>query len=73
MTDNGLPRMKDNSRPQDAWTLLVCGGIERLTQSLLRGDAFSERALQDMLKMDRRLNAFHNALNDRLKFTEKGQ
>ena len=73
MTDNGLPRMKDNSRPQDAWTLLVCGGIERLTQSLQRGDAFTESALQDMLKMDRRLKAFHNALNDRLKFTNKGQ
>ena len=73
MTNNGLPRVKDNSRPQDAWTLLVCGGIERLTHALMRGDSFSERALQDMMKMDRRLNAFSNALNDRLKLTERGQ
>ena len=67
----GLPRTKDTSRPQDAWALFVCGGVERLTTALRRGDPFSERALQDMLQLDRRLDAFHTALHDRLPLTEE--
>lgn len=63
---SGLPRAKDTTRPRDAWTELVCGGVERLTNALRRGDPFSERALDDMLALSRRLNAFNDALASRM-------
>lgn len=66
----GLPRAKDETRPQDAFDLMVLGGIERLTTSLRRGDAFSEKALNEMLALDRRLAAFSAALHNRLPLTE---
>ena len=62
----GLPREKDTTRPRDAWATMVCGGVESLTYALRRGDAFTEKALQDMLALSRRLNAFNDALNARL-------
>lgn len=66
----GLPRDKDTTRPQDAFTLIVVGGIERLTTSLRRGDPFSEKALHDMLALQRRLAAFSDALDARMPVTE---
>lgn len=67
---SGLPRAKDETRPQDAFAIMVLGGIERLTTSLRRGDPFSEKALNEMLALDRRLSAFSQALHDRLPVTE---
>lgn len=66
----GLPRAKDETRPQDAFTLMVLGGVERMTHALRRGDPFSEKALLDMLALDRRLNAFSDALHSRMPITE---
>ena len=59
------------SRPRDAYAILVLGGIEGLPRSLMRGDAFSDKALQDMLALSRRLDAFNNALMARLKDAER--
>ena len=67
---SGLPRMKDTTRPQDAFALVLIGGVERLTTALRRGDPFSEKALQDMLQLQRRLSAFSDALDDRMPMTE---
>lgn len=66
----GLPRAKDETRPQDAFSLMILFGIERMTTSLRRGDPFSEKALNDMLALDRRLSAFSQALHDRLPVVE---
>lgn len=67
---SGLPRMKDTTRPHDAFSLVLIGGIERLTTSLRRGDPFSEKGLQEMLALQRRLSAFSDALDARLPLTE---
>lgn len=61
----GLPRMTDHTRPRDAWALVVCGGIERLTEALRRGDAFDEQSLHDMRALRNRLAAFDAALSMR--------
>ncbi len=58
----GLPRVSDQTRPRDAWALVVCGGIERLTDALRRGDAFDEQSLHDMRALRNRLTAFDQAL-----------
>lgn len=67
----GLPRMKDESRPRDAWMVLVCGGVERLTEALRRGDPFSEKSVNDMMLLRNRLDAFNVALEMRLKAKEE--
>lgn len=67
----GLKRAKDETRPQDAFSLMVLSGVERLTTALRRGDPFSEKALNDMLGLDRRLSAFSQALHDRLPVVEE--
>lgn len=67
---SGLPRMKDATRPQDAFSVMVLGGVESLTHCLRRGDPFSEKALQDMMALQRRLGAFSDALDARLPLTE---
>lgn len=67
---SGLPRSKDETRPQDAFTIIVLGGIETLTHRLRRGDPFSEKALNDMLALQRRLDAFSAALDSRLPLVE---
>jgi hypothetical protein len=61
----GLPRMKDETRPRDAWMIVVCGGVERLTEALRRGDAFDEQSLHDMRALRARLGAFDAALAGR--------
>ena len=62
----GLPRMQDSTRPRDAWMVAVCGGVESLTHSLRRGDAYTEKALDDLIALRRRLDAFGAALDYRL-------
>ena len=62
----GLPRMADTSRPRDCWAVMVLGGVERLTDSLRRGDAYNEGSLADMQALRRRLDAFGDALDARL-------
>jgi hypothetical protein len=66
----GLPRAKDETRPQDAFAVMVLGGIESLTHKLRRGDPFSERGLNDMILLQRRLRAFSDALDARMPVTE---
>ena len=66
----GLARTKDESRMQDAWTVFVCGGVERLTESLRRGNKFSLKALKDMQALQQRLGAFNDALDSRLPIVE---
>ena len=61
----GLPKAPSQTPPRDAFAVMVLGGVENLTHALRRGDAFSERALRDMEKLQRRLEAFSAALNAR--------
>ncbi len=68
----GLPRDNDTTAPQDAFNLIVVKGVEGLTNSLRRGHPFSEKALNDMVKLDRRLDAFSTALHDRMGVVENG-
>lgn len=62
---SGLPRRRDVSRPRDVWQVMVCGGVERLTESLRRGDAYDAQSLSDMEELCRRLEAFRLALDAR--------
>ena len=41
---SGLVRARDVTRPRDCWSVMVCGGVERLTEALRRGDAFDAPA-----------------------------
>ena len=61
----GLPRVRDTSRSRDVWALVVCGGIERLTEALRRGDPFDDQSLADMRALRNRLGAFDMALSMR--------
>lgn len=67
---SGLPRSQDTTRPHDAWGLFVLGGVEKMTMALRRGDPFSERALNDMQQLQRRLAAFSDALDARVSVLE---
>lgn len=60
-----LARMKDTTRPRDCWAVMVCGGVERLTEALRRGDAFDAQSVTDMDDLCRRLEAFRSALESR--------
>lgn len=66
----GLPEAKSTVRPREAFDILVLQSIERLTTSLRRGDAFSAQGLTDMQALSRRLQAFNDALNERLSLIE---
>ena len=50
---------------------MVLGGVERLTDSLRRGDAFDEQSLHDMRALRNRLKAFSDALNLRESLLEE--
>lgn len=63
---SGLPRAKDVSRPRDVFALMVLGGVERTTEALRRGDAFSEQSLIEM----RQLCSRYQALSEALKYRE---
>lgn len=64
---NGLPRIADTSRPRDCWSVMVLGGIERLTDALRRGDPFDAQSLSDMNALRMRLSAFDAALSARIR------
>lgn len=63
---SGLPRAKDETRPRETFNILFLESIERLTMALRRGDPFTAQGLADMQALDRRLGAFHDALESRL-------
>lgn len=63
----GLPRAKDTSRPRDLVQIMVFGSIERLTESLRRGDAFDQRSLVELQHLQQRCEAFSDALDGRLR------
>lgn len=62
---SGLVRARDVTRPRDCWSVMVCGGVERLTEALRRGDAFDAQSVADMDELCRRLEAFRAALDMR--------
>lgn len=66
----GLPRAKDETRPREAFAIMVLSPVEHMTNALRRGDAFSEQALHDMLALKRRLEAFSDALEARMSLVE---
>lgn len=61
----GLPRVRSTSRRRPVWELVIVGGIERLTEWLMRGDEVSEADLADMRMLRMRLQAFDRALTAR--------
>lgn len=65
MQTKGLSRQRDYY-PHEAYDIIVLAGIERLTYCLNRGDSFSARGLNDMMKLRRRLDAFGQALDRRM-------
>lgn len=62
----GLPRAIDTTPPRDCWRIMVLAPVERLTEALMRGDAFDASSLSDMEALRRRLDAFGRALDSRL-------
>jgi hypothetical protein len=58
----GLPRVTSTTRRRPVWDAMILGGIERLTESLMRGDEFSEDDLSAMRDLRRRLAGFDTAL-----------
>jgi len=62
---SGLARIQVTTRRRMVWDSVLLGGIERLTERLMRGDEFSEEDLKDMQALRRRLQAFSQALDVR--------
>jgi hypothetical protein len=46
---------------------MVLRGVENMTNSLRRGHPFSAKALNEMQQLRRRLDAFSQALDERMK------
>jgi hypothetical protein len=67
---NGLPKVETQWRPRDTMRLMVFDPIERMTEALRRGDAFTPESLRDMQLMQQRLEAFSDALDARLSLLE---
>jgi hypothetical protein len=63
----GLPKAETTVRPKSAFHAVMIGGVENLTRSLRRGDAFDDRSLADMTDLRQRLRAFESALDMRLR------
>ena len=61
----GLSRIQTTTRRRPVWDAVLLGGIERLTERLMRGDEFSDDDLKDMQALRRRLQAFSQALDAR--------
>ena len=68
---SGLRKVETQWRPRDTMRLLVMEPIERMTDALRRGDAFSAEALRDMQLLQQRLEAFSDALDYRLTLVEE--
>jgi hypothetical protein len=62
----GLPKAPSTLRRRLIWEVMIIGGVERLTDSLRRGDEFSDADLRDMQALDMRLSAFSAALAQRV-------
>jgi hypothetical protein len=62
----GLPKAPSTVRRRLVWETMIIGGLERLTDSLRRGDEFSDADLHDMRALDMRLHAFSAALAQRI-------
>jgi hypothetical protein len=69
----GLPKIHRDYRPRDAFQLMVLEPIERMTDALRRGDAFTAQSLEDMMALDRRLQAFRTALHERTALLEEDE
>ena len=61
----GLPRVHSTTHRRPVWEIVVLNGIERMTEQLMRGDAFSEDDLSDMRKLRARMTGFDRALEAR--------
>lgn len=66
----GLPRSHDNTRNQDDWVSVLLLAFDHVSTDLRSGKPFGPRALEDMLKVQRRAEAFVNNLNERLPIVE---
>ena len=60
-----LPASKPMNRSRPVWGFVLLGGIERLTEWLMRGDAINDDDLQDLVALRQRLRAFDAALTAR--------
>ena len=65
-----LPRHKDTTRPRDVWSLFVLNGVERMTESLRRGDSFDAVSVAEIEALCRRVDALRAALDERLAVLE---
>lgn len=63
----GLPRVQTTIRRRMIWEVMILGGVERLTEKLMRGDEIPEADLVDMHALRQRLRAFDTALAAREK------
>lgn len=61
----GLPAIKPTTRRRPIWDYIILGGIERLTESLMRGDEFTDDDLDAMKSLRQRLQGFDRALTQR--------
>jgi hypothetical protein len=61
----GLPRVHTAHYRRAVWDIVIIGGVESLTRSLMNGDAFGDDDLHDMRKLRQRLRAFDTALEAR--------
>ena len=59
---SGLPKAPSTARRRPVWEAMVLGGIERMTENLMRGDEVPDADLQDMHALRQRLRAFDAAL-----------
>lgn len=61
----GLPRIHRTTRRRPVWDRFVLGGLERLTEWLMSGDAVDEADLDDLRELRARCRAFDRALTSR--------
>lgn len=62
-----IPASKPMNRRRPVWDFILLGGIERLTEWLMRGDAINDDDLKDLIALRQRLRAFDAALSAREK------
>ena len=62
----GLPKAPSSLRRRLVWETMILGGVERMTESLRRGDEFTDGDLHDMQALAMRLSAFNAALAMRI-------
>lgn len=61
----GLPRVSSTVRRRMVWEMMILGGVERLTEWLMKGDEVTDADLQDLIALRQRLRAFDAALTAR--------